>query len=297
MLHALRMLLIVLMIFLLALWVPSGAAIAQVKPLPPDTSGGMPPLKDGYLSDAEYQDESIHVWISQGRMYDTNWMAVEVTIADPSQLRTGVAGSYRSPGAAFTTTMAKRVNAVLATNGDYFGFNTTGYCVRQGTVIRRKAQGNFDTLLIDDKGDFHILRSATQEMCDAWPGTAVNTFNFGPGLIVDGERMTEFTPEELYGKGADKGAQRICIAQTGPLSYMVVYCEGPENKGSAGLTIQQFADLVASFEGIENAYNLDGGSSSTIVFGNKKINGLSSGKMRQISDIIYFASALAPDGD
>lgn len=39
-----------------------------------------------------------------------------------------------------------------------------------------------------------------------------------------------------------------------------------------------------------NAYNLDGGSSSTIVLNNKKINALSSGKTRSVSDIIYFGT-------
>lgn len=297
MLHALRIILIALMVLLLAVLVPSGAATAQVKALPTDASGGLPPLAEGYLSDTEYQDESMHVTFSQGRMHDTNWMAVSVTIASASQLRTSVAGTYRSPGAAFATTMARRVNAVLAINGDYYGFNTSGYCVRQGTVIRCKAQGDFDALLIDSQGDFHILRGATQQMCDDWPGTVVNAFHFGPGLIIGGERITEFTREALYGKGADKAAQRICIAQTGPLSYMVIYCEGPENAGSTGMTIAQFVDLIASFGNIQNAYNLDGGSSSTIVFNSKKVNGLSSKKMRQVSDIIYFASAFAPDGD
>jgi exopolysaccharide biosynthesis protein len=297
MMHVLRIALIVLMVLLLAVLVPSSAAVGEVRALPIDASGGPVPLKDSYLSDTEYKDESLHVTITEGRMYDTNWMAATVTIADASQLRTCVAGNYKSPVASFTTTLAKRVNAVLALNGDYYGYNTTGYCVRQGTVIRRKADGDIDVLIIDKEGNFHILPSAAEEECEAYDGTVVNAFNFGPALVIDGKLETEFTEDELYGKGADKATQRICIAQTGPLAYMIIYCEGPENKGSTGMTIAQFAELVYSFGNIENAYNLDGGSSSTIVLGGKKINGLSSKKMREISDIIYFASACAPDGD
>ena len=230
-------------------------------------------------------------------MFDTAWLAAAVSIADASQLRTSVAGSYRHPSALFATTMAKRVNAVLAVNGDYFGYNTYGYSARQGTVFRRKAYGRYDVLLIDINGDFRILPSATLDDCQAYEDTVVNAFNFGHGLVIDGEMITEFSDEQLDGKGAYKQAQRICIAQTGPLEYLVVYCEGPENEGSAGMTIAQFAELVYSFGNVQNAYNLDGGSSSTVAFHGEKINGLSSRKIRQVSDIIYFASACQPDQD
>ena len=52
-----------------------------------------------------------------------------------------------------------------------------------------------------------------------------------------------------------------------------------------------FTDLSMVAQGCQSAYNLDGGSSSTVVLNNQKINALSTGKTRQISDIIYFASA------
>ncbi|MBE0601078.1 MAG: phosphodiester glycosidase family protein [Firmicutes bacterium] len=293
----LRILFIILMILLLAVLVPSGSAIGAVISLPIDKTGGPKPPESGYLSDVEYLDESLHVEITQGRMFDTNWMAVAVTIADPSQLRTYVAGSYNNPSAEFCTTMARRVNAVLAINGDYYGFNTIGSTVRQGSVVRRRANGKTDVLIIDKDGNFHILQSPSQAECEAYEAVAVNSFNFGPGLIIDGEPVTEFTEEQLYDRGPEALAQRICIAQTGTLEYLIVYCEGPENKDSVGLTIAQFVDLVSSFDHVQNAYNLDGGSSSSIVFNGDKINGVSSGKMRTVSDIIYFATAFAKDGE
>lgn len=295
--HVLRIILIVLMVLLLAVLVPSGTAIGEIAVLPADMSGGCKPDQDDYLSGTEYQDGSLHIVVSEGRMFDTNWMAVSVTVANASQLRTSVAGNLRSPSSALATTLARRVNAVLAINGDYYGYNTIGYSVRQGSVIRRKAKGDIDVLIIDDEGNLEILPNATQEECDAFAGKVMNAFNFGPGLVIDGRLQTEFTQEELFGRAPDKVAQRICLAQTGPLAYLIIYCEGPENEGSVGMTIPQFVELVGSFDTIENAYNLDGGSSATIVFGGKKINGLSSRKMREVSDIIYFASAWMPSGE
>lgn len=74
------------------------------------------------------------------------------------------------------------------------------------------------------------------------------------------------------------------------LSYLIVATEGPENKGSTGLTMAEFAQLLYDL-GAKNAYNLDGGSSSSVVLNYKKINSLSTGKIRAIGDILYFATA------
>jgi exopolysaccharide biosynthesis protein len=87
----------------------------------------------------------------------------------------------------------------------------------------------------------------------------------------------------------------MCLAQLGPLEYLCISSEGPEDPGSTGLTLEQFAELVASFEGVTNAYNLDGGSSSTMVFNRDKVNSPNNPKRRPLKDIIYFASAYQPD--
>jgi exopolysaccharide biosynthesis protein len=73
-----------------------------------------------------------------------------------------------------------------------------------------------------------------------------------------------------------------------------VATEGPENANSVGLTLSQTAELMAGL-GCETAYNLDGGSSSTMVLNNLKINALSTHKVRPIWDILYFASLVGTD--
>ena len=49
------------------------------------------------------------------------------------------------------------------------------------------------------------------------------------------------------------------------------------------------ANLCVQF-GLDNAYNLDGGSSSTIALNNQKINSPSSHKNRMVGDCIWFAT-------
>ena len=51
--------------FLLACFVPLGAASAAALPL--DLSPAPAAPESGYLSDREYQDETLHVWIERWR--------------------------------------------------------------------------------------------------------------------------------------------------------------------------------------------------------------------------------------
>ena len=76
----------------------------------------------------------------------------------------------------------------------------------------------------------------------------------------------------------------------GPLSYLIIATEGPENKGSTGLTMTEFAQLCHDL-GAQQAFNLDGGSSCTFAFNNQKINAPTNPKKRSVPDCIYFASA------
>lgn len=286
--------LIVLMLLCLLVLVPSGTVIAlgEVVELPLDAQKGMEPLPEGYLSSREYEDPSITVQIESGRLYETNYLVAHVKLANASQLRSTMAQSYYSPSTVFARTMAKRVNAVLAINGDFFSSrNGVGYVARQGKVYRTKCNGKYDVLIIDDKGDLHIIQNATNEMIEAFEGTPINGYTFGPGLVIDGEKQTGFVDMD---NAALKSAQRMCLAQVGELEYLCICAEGPEDPGSVGLNLEQFSELVASFEGVQNAYNLDGGSSTNMVFQNKKINSPNNPKDRPLCDIIYFASAYQP---
>lgn len=290
----LRAVLIVLMLLCLLVLVPSGAVIAQaeVVELSLDAQKGMEPQIDGYLSSREYEDPSISVKIESGRIYDTNYLVARVKLANASQIRSTMAQSYYSPSTVFARTMAKRVNAVLAINGDFFSSrNGVGYVARQGKVYRTKCNGTYDVLIIDDRGDLHIFKNATNEMINAFEGTPINGYTFGPGLVIDGEKQTGFVDMD---NAALKCAQRMCLAQVGELEYLCICSEGPEDPGSVGLNLEQFAELVASFEGVQNAYNLDGGSSTNMVFRNQKINSPNNPKDRPLCDIIYFASAYQP---
>lgn len=147
-------------------------------------------------------------------------------------------------------------------------------------------------LLVDEDGDFHIVRKANRNECkDTINGKKViNAFFFGPVLVEKGILGTEFRYTDM---AFDMPSQRMAIAQIGKLHYKIICCESPK-RGSAGMTLKQFA-LFCQEKGAYTAYNLDGGDSTMLIFKNQKLNDIDNPHTRDIADIIYFASAYKPE--
>ncbi len=271
-------------------------------PLPVDLSPGPEVNKENYAEDGlSYQDPSIQVTIHEDRAFDTPILYAHITISDPSQLRTAASGSFNSQSTQLGAQIARRNNAVVAINGDYFVYDSRSYAVRQGTVYRNRPTGE-DVLIIDNQGDFHGLFApqkpeeitAYVDELAAQGRTVVNAFTFGPILVHNG-KMQDVSGEKYFNISPGINAQRVALAQLGPLEYMIISTQGPEDKNSKGLTIPEMAAFVEevgyrfSARGFLTAYNLDGGSTNTLFFNGGKINS-PGGKSRHIADIIYFAT-------
>ena len=259
--------------------------------LPIDFSPGMPADPDGFtLGDGtwSYEDPTISVQVTQKRKAECDYWVAHIKIADASQLRTMSAGGFDSTRTVKGTIMAKRSNAILAIDGDYFCYTGIGYIVRQGTEYLDHLRGDRDVLLIDDDGDFHyVLRPKRNSLDGTVDGKKViNSFFFGPVLVREGKAVLNPMAE---GMAFDEPRQRMAIAQVGPLEYMAICCAS-QARGSMGMTLQQFAKLCAD-EGAYIAYNLDGGDSTMMIFNGEKINDVLNENTRAISDIVYFASA------
>ncbi len=274
---------------LLVMLLFAGAACAEtVYSLPVDFTPGKAPSPSNYISDTEYQDPTLHVVIETGRKDNCDYWLARIKIGHPSQLRTAAAAGFENDYTSKGLFIARRQNAVLAINGDYYSYYQYGYILRQGKEFRNKLRAERDVLAIDENGDFHILLTPDRNtMTDTLNGKKlINVFHFGPALVIDGELGTL---EASYWLAPESKRQRMCIAQTGELEYMALCCAGPL-RGSEGMTLAQFA-LLAQELGAQTAYNLDGGDSTMMIFNGQKINDKENKNTRDISDLIYFASA------
>ena len=263
------------------------------------------PRADGYVMDPEtgaaweYRDSTLYVKIETRMILNTKVLFTWIQIADPSQLRTQITGET-SP-----VKLAQRLRAVVAINGDWYSGRAEGTIYRNTIQLRDKpCKARYDLLIIDDEGNFHILyRPENTDVLAPYEGHIMHTFMFGPGLVIDGKLMTEVDEAAFvhnqYGSGAGMGlpakAQRQAICQMGPLSYLIITTEGPNNKQDKehGFTAGELAELAYSV-GAVNAYNLDGGNSASLIMNGVKMNRFGKGGIREITDMIYFITAEAP---
>lgn len=285
------------------------SALGEVAPLDLDhLTHGVPLRQDGWITDREYRDESLHVVIqsktrkpkSSRESTVCRWITIQV--ADASQLRTAMSmDSYDDPGTTSAKKLAQYVNAAVALNGDYFKYNyDKGYVMRQGVLYRDALDGTWDSLIIDDRGDFHDVPEATSESMaeaiaslEAEGRKPVNVFTFGPVLVKDGKVVredSEYPPEMHYPTLA---TQRIALLQLGELEYAVVEIDSDGGNGT-GMNLGELARFILEiYPDCRMAYNLDGGGSTHLIVNGKQVHKTVSG--RAVCDIIYFASARNPE--
>ena len=216
----------------------------------------------------------------------------EVKIAHPSQLRRFLAGgTFGSDKLFVTTEMAKSVNAVVASSGDFYNYRQAGTLVYDGQV-RRVHNGLVDTCYVDENGDLLFSgrdedrsRQESQNFVDE--RNILFSLAFGPVLIREGEVVTP----ETYAVGEiNDHYPRSALCQLGKLHYLLAVVNG-EGDYQQTPTLRRFGEVLQS-RGIQTAYTLDGGQTAVIAMGGELINSVLFGYQRKISDIIYFATAI-----
>jgi len=220
----------------------------------------------------------------------------EVKVAHPSQFRRFLAGgAYGAPIQLTTTEMAASVNAVVASSGDFYVFRRHGVIVYDG-VVQRCDSSSVDTCYIDEQSN--LIFSHRGELPDVESAQAFVDENkirfsvaFGPILIENGEAapVSQYLLGEIYDSYA-----RAALCQKDDLHYLLV-TTNTEWPCSETTDIFQFQKQLMKY-GLKMAYTLDGGQTAVIAMNDKLINNVVYGYQRDISDIIYFATAI-PDGE
>ena len=84
---------------------------------------------------------------------------------------------------------------------------------------------------------------------------------------------------------------RAAMCQTDPLHYLMVTVNTEKPLYTNAATVREMGTELER-RGIDMAYTLDGGQTATIVLNDQVINSVEFGAQRNISDILYFATAL-----
>lgn len=231
-------------------------------------------------------EDNITVELTEYRENDTTIYAADVWVTDPSQLKTAFAnGTYGKNVKGATSDIAKDADAILAVNGDFYGARNSGYVIRNGVLYRSTSSGAEDLVIYRD-GSFGIIDEDDVTAEQLLEDGAVQVLSFGPALVTDGE--ISVTKNEEVGKAmASNPRTAIGIYEDG--HYVFVVSDGRTDE-SEGLSLYELAEFLQEL-GVETAYNLDGGGSSTMVYQGEVVNNpTTSGnsvKERSVSDIVY----------
>lgn len=234
----------------------------------------------------QYSDSKTSITLKQYREYDSNIYVADVTVSDASDLKTALANNTYGRNITDTTSdMAANNNAVLAINGDYYGARQSGYVIRNGKLYR-DTSGNRDALVIQKNGEFKFVSESETSASELLQEGALQAFSFGPVLLNNGEISVGENDEVGMAMASNP---RTAIGYLGNNHYVFVVSDGRTSE-SAGLSLYELASFMKEL-GVKDAYNLDGGGSSTMVFKGEIINNPTtsgrSGEERAVSDIVY----------
>ena len=237
-------------------------------------------------SENAYEDGNISIEISEYRVGDTNVYVADVTLSSAEYLKTAFAGNvYGKNITAKTSVTAAANHAILAVNGDFYGTREKGYVLRNGVLYRSTPSKNQEDLVMYEDGSFEIINESSVSAEELLSKGAVQILSFGPALVENGVVSVSESDEVGMAKASNP---RTAIAIIDELHYLFIVSDGRTGE-SEGLSLYELA-VFAKDLGAETVYNLDGGGSSTMVFGDSIINNPTSGgsiKERSVSDIVY----------
>ena len=238
------------------------------------------------MSETSYSDENISVELTTYRLNETTVYVADVQVASADYLKTAFAeNTYGRNVTEKTSSIASNVNAIIAVNGDYYGAQRSGYVIRNG-ILYRSVSSNSEDLVIYQDGSFSVIDESEITAEKLIENGAWNVLSFGPGLVIDGEIAVSVNEEVGRAKASNP---RTAIGIIDELHYVFVVADGRTSE-SEGLSLYELAEFMQSL-GVETAYNLDGGGSSSMVFCGTLINNPTTGgnktNERSVSDIVY----------
>jgi exopolysaccharide biosynthesis protein len=244
--------------------------------------------------DWNYKSEAVSIAIKKvttgsGQNALTYFVA-DVVLSDATKLSSAFAkNSFGENIIEYTSQIASENNAIFAINGDYYGFRSDGIVIRNGVIYRDvPARSGLAFYRDGSMKIYDETQTSAQQLLNegVW-----NTLSFGPALIKNsvvetnpGESVavdTNFGNHSIQGTNPRTG---IGLIDKNHLVFVVV--DGRSPGYSTGVTLTQFAQIFKDL-GCTDAYNIDGGGSSTMYFMGRVVNNpLGKNKERGTSDIL-----------
>ena len=237
-----------------------------------------------------YQSENVSITLERVEEPGLIYFIADVYISDLKYLGTAFAtgegnGEYNVGTEVQIDTIARRVNALVAINGDHYKLHN-GTVIRNGVLYSETPYEDICVLYTDGRMETFTKDEADMEAIKA--AAPWQVWSFGPGLLDAEGHAKSFYDGQSNVLGINMKNPRCAIGYYEPGHYCLVKVEG--NRwgkfiGSYGMT---FGELASMFEarGCVQAYALDGGRSAAMAWMGEF---LSTNYDRGSFDIVYIA--------
>ena len=237
-----------------------------------------------------YQSENVYITLERIEEPGLIYFVADVYISDLKYLGTAFAtgegnGEYNVGTEVQIDVIARRVNALVAINGDHYKLHN-GIVVRNGTLYSETPYEDVCVLYTD--GSMETYTKTELDIEELKAAAPWQVWSFGPGLLDTEGHAKTFYDGQSNVLNINVKNPRCAIGYYEPGHYCLVKVEGNRwHKfiGSYGMT---FTELARMFEarGCVRAYALDGGRSAAMSWMGEF---LSTNYERGSFDIVYIA--------
>ena len=242
---------------------PSQTPEPSTEPTPEPRDGDIAknfPIFDiGEGADYSYQDENIRIAITNHVVFPEAYFVADVWVRNLESFKSVFSnGEFRS---VYQKPMeiATANNAILAVNTEF----NEGYVIRNGKVLRQR-YGEKEMLVMYIDGSMASFPSSESKVIREMDFSQIwNTWSFGPTLIKNGEIVK--------GLNSEGRAPRTAIGYYEPGHYCFLVADGRQQGYAAGMTMTDLAQIMNELGCVE-AFNLDGGQSSIMIFQGQVVN-------------------------
>ena len=239
---------------------------------PSDTTGDSPSNIKSIILGSDEQEvdpdgDGIDIVDIKGAAFKGKMMIVY----DPTRVFVGVSGNFgeEESGRRLMDIYNSYGNVVAATNGGGWvddqgtgsGGIPDGIVISQGKVLWGTPLSNaWECCGITEEGKLVVGTFTVQQALDMG---ITNAVKYGPSLIINNQ------PLESLGTGSGLNP-RTAIGQRADGAMLLLVLDGRQSD-SLGASYVDIQDIMLKFEAV-NAYNLDGGSSTSMIYKGEFIN-------------------------
>jgi exopolysaccharide biosynthesis protein len=204
----------------------------------------------------------------------------KVKLHDPSALKLVLANDQVKSRGETTSEAAKRTGAVLAINAGGFMRVGGGLIAPVGITV---VDGEILTFSDDEKLSFvgfnkqgRLVGSTITSREQLEEMDVLHGASFLPTLLRDGKKQP--IPKDW----ANRREPRTLIGHFSNGDLLFIVIDGRRKNWSSGVTLEEAQDKLLEFN-VTDAYNLDGGGSSTFYYDGKVLNKPSDGSERRVT--------------